>query len=539
MLGPTSTSSPLPPPSPPLSSAASASSFPASSAPLLLRRFALPSLAGWSSSASPAPAPSAPPPTPPVPPGHLHLHLHHAPSSSAALSLPSVPPPSALTRLSPFTFAWLAAACLALNLLVSLWIIGHIDREKHPTAPLTTAPTALRPLVATEGGEPSAPRACPLTFPLTSCAPPSTADGTPAPISLSAMQAELLSSLAQLQTLRSALSQSPSADAASTVNSSSFSLPSSPSALPFLYVGIPTVARSSPSASWYLNASLHSILAQLPVDPLHPLYQQVQVLVMNHSPPHTPHTAFEDARRELSASPSSPFHFLTNPGLLADATPELRDAGSANLPGWKVRKQTRDIVATLRAAQGRSRYYLFMEDDFTWCPHTLQLLTYMVDKGRRYHPRPFSYKVSFGMNGFMVANDEDLQHFAQYLLDHQRLRPPDHILTEWSAGEKESAAYKQGRPHMVYRYNLLHHLGSISSLREERNAEYPACWHEMNTEVVFEVESFRRAECDHDDLWPCWGMEQVRQAKDERSHSSRWLEPFNIPDTWITEAQKK
>ena len=431
----------------------------------------------------------------------------------------------------------LAAAFVALNLCVSLWVIAHIDREKHhPAAAAQLAYTlssrhTQRPVVATEGG-----LACPLTFPLTSCASSdaTSTDEGGAALSLPALHAELQSSLRELQHLRSALSNlsATAADAASSPSS----FPSS--SLPFLYVGIPTVARSSAAAGWYLNASLHSILAQLPADPLHPLHLQVHVIVMNHSPADTPHPAFEQAKRELGSSPSSPFHFLTNPGLLSDAQPDARDAGSPNVPGWRVRKQTRDIVATLRAAQGRSRYYLFMEDDFTWCPHTLQLLQYMVDKGKRYHPHPFSYKMSFGMNGFMVANDNDLQHFAQYLLDHQRLRPPDHLLTEWSAGEKQSAAYKQGRPHMVYRYNLLHHLGTVSSLRDERNAEYPQCWHELNTEVVFAVESFRLNECDHDDLWPCWTREQVQQAKDERSHTTAWLEPFNIPDSLIEEAQK-
>ena len=252
------------------------------------------------------------------------------------------------------------------------------------------------------------------------------------------------------------------------------------------------------------------------------------------------HAAFERAREEFGSGPlASAFHFLVNPGLLSDATPELRDAGNANVPGWRVRKQTRDIVATMRAAAGLSAYYMFMEDDFTWCPHLLELLPYMVEKAQRVHPRPLSWKFSFGMNGYIIPNDADLAHFAQYLLDHQRLRPPDHLTTEWSCGEKESRAYKADRPHMIFRYNLLHHLGAVSSLRDERNGEYPVCWHELNTQIVFEVESFRADQCDHDDLWPCWSREQIAQVTDERGRSSLWLPPFNIPDEWITEAQTK
>lgn len=80
-------------------------------------------------------------------------------------------------------------------------------------------------------------------------------------------------------------------------------------------------------------------------------------------------------------------------------------------------------------------------------------------------------------------------------------RPPDHIMTEWSAGESpESRAYKGGRPHMCFRYNLFQHQGKISSLRPENQGNYPGCYHEMNTEVVFPIDAFNFKQCDHDDV---------------------------------------
>lgn len=51
-------------------------------------------------------------------------------------------------------------------------------------------------------------------------------------------------------------------------------------------------------------------------------------------------------------------------------------------------------------------------------------------------------------------------------------RPPDHIMTEWSAGEAaESRAYKGNRPHMCFRYNLFAHQGKVSSLRAEHQGK--------------------------------------------------------------------
>ena len=37
------------------------------------------------------------------------------------------------------------------------------------------------------------------------------------------------------------------------------------------------------------------------------------------------------------------------------------DPGTANVPGFRVRKQTRNIVAVMRKCEGKGRYYLFLE----------------------------------------------------------------------------------------------------------------------------------------------------------------------------------
>jgi len=174
-------------------------------------------------------------------------------------------------------------------------------------------------------------------------------------------------------------------------------------------------------------------------------------------------------------------------------------------PTPQVRKQTRDVVALLKHVVGKSRYYLFMEDDFAFCPHFVTLLHYLINKAHVYYPNWISIKVSFGLNGFILKNyNSDLDTYANYMLKHQRRRPPDHLQTEWAAGETaESGTYKAGRPHLAFRYNLLYHMGRVSSLRDQPSGEFSQCFAELTAPVLFEIDAFKPLECGHDDIWPC------------------------------------
>ena len=65
-----------------------------------------------------------------------------------------------------------------------------------------------------------------------------------------------------------------------------------------------------------------------------------------------------------------------------DATPRKRDQGTPDLPGYIVRKQTRDLVSLLRSEtiMKQSEYYLFSEDDMRLCDHGLSALRYLINK---------------------------------------------------------------------------------------------------------------------------------------------------------------
>ena len=109
---------------------------------------------------------------------------------------------------------------------------------------------------------------------------------------------------------------------------------------------------------------------------------------------------------------------------------------------------------------------------------------------------------------------QDLEHFANYLNEHQRRRPPDHLVVEWFAGEKpESKKYKQNRAHMAFRYNLFDHLGKRSSLRASISPKYPVCYEPLLEPVLFKVEAFKPRTCGQSDIWPCNELSTARDRE--------------------------
>ena len=105
--------------------------------------------------------------------------------------------------------------------------------------------------------------------------------------------------------------------------------------------------------------------------------------------------------------------------------------------------------------------------------------------------------------GIFMQN-KDIDAFRSYLLEHQRRRPPDHLVVEWFAGEKPQSALIRGqRRHFAFRYNLFEHLGVSSTLRKSMSPTYPMCYEDLKVPVIFEVEAWKSGECGHDDIWPC------------------------------------
>lgn len=275
----------------------------------------------------------------------------------------------------------------------------------------------------------------------------------------------------------------------------------------WLVIGINTVARRG--GHDYLMRTLHAIAHELPSDPTDLLYGKVLVLVANVQGQF--HDVYFKAK-ELFSRKNHPkgvhfefidreqFHELPNPH------PGKTDLGTPNKPGHRVRKQTRDIVSVMRESDKpgrRGQYYLFLEDDMLLCPSGFAAIQYMLHKSSKYHPNWLAIKASYGMNGIFL-HQKDVMPFANYLEKHQSRRPPDHLVVEWYAGEtKESGAYKNGRAHVGFKYNLFDHVGKSSTLRDKAQSTFPRCYEFLGEPVIFKVEAFDRKACPLDDVWPC------------------------------------
>ena len=153
------------------------------------------------------------------------------------------------------------------------------------------------------------------------------------------------------------------------------------------------------------------------------------------------------------------------------------------------------------------------------CTHALIALRYLINRATYYRKDWISIRVSYGMNGIIMRNDQDLSTFADYLDQHQRRRPPDHLVVEWFAGEKpQSAKYRQQRQHMAFRYNIFDHLGKRSSLRASLSPKYPVCYEPLLAPILFDVEAFKPKMCGNKDVWPCdkkedhSGMEKMSES---------------------------
>lgn len=288
----------------------------------------------------------------------------------------------------------------------------------------------------------------------------------------------------------------------------------------WLVIGIPTVARIHDEP--YLLRTLESIAQQLPTDPDDILYSKVLIIVVNmqvNAHADRTHKVFEEAKIKYTtgehAHLSSSFLFteLKKEEIIPDPIPnrnQHNDLGNANVPGFLVRRQTRNIVSVMRKSFNKGKYYLFSEDDMILCHQGLFAIQYLLRKANEYHPNWLAIRTSYGMNGIFMHN-KDLETFSKYLLKHQARRPPDHLVVEWYAGETpEAKEYRGKRANIGFKWNLFDHLGVISTLRSQKASAMPRCYEMLVEPVVFQVEAYNPHECPHEDIWPCKNIQHKK-----------------------------
>ena len=269
----------------------------------------------------------------------------------------------------------------------------------------------------------------------------------------------------------------------------------------WLAVGLPTVPRLNDED--YLGSTLNAFARELfPAESM--LAGAVGVFVVNvHGPGHK---RFDEAKERFSTNAAFRFsEKAEDPALTANRVDPPHVAGNANRPGWKVRKQTRDVASVLRIVKDEARYFVFGEDDMALCDHGFRAMTYIIERASRFYPDWLAIRASFGMNGIFLK-DADLLPFADYLEEHQARRPPDHLVVEWFAGERDqSKDYKGTRPHLGFRWNIFAHLGTKSTLGS-RTKRMPGCFEMLTVPVVFPVEAFLKNKCPRQDFTPCEAM---------------------------------
>ena len=290
---------------------------------------------------------------------------------------------------------------------------------------------------------------------------------------------------------------------------------------PWLTIGIPTAPRNQDVD--YLSVTLQTLLAELPDNPSDKLFGKIRVIVMNTKPGR--HDVYDDVRRKYQGEGSrmakTYLNFVDHPGTYGDPTPNKPDPDDlhnpGNVPGHAVRQQTADLATLIHLSTssfsdggvvvggGAGQYFMFMEDDFKTCAGTIGALRYLLDKADAVYPTWLGVRLSYGMNGVVMRSD-DLKPFADYLAEHVSRQPPDILWREWVEGNRPDVRqHTGGRRMMVYRYNLMEHVGSVSTFAVRPNRpKWPGCYDSMTKVWSLSAgEKFDEGTCKAVDLSPC------------------------------------
>ena len=300
---------------------------------------------------------------------------------------------------------------------------------------------------------------------------------------------------------------------------------------PWLTVGIPTAPRNRDVD--YLTETLETLLAELPTDSSHALYGKILVIVMNTKPDRhevfdrvrrrfegkgddergRPQAIYSTRERKLMATAKVHLRFVDNPGTYTDPTPHKPDPDDLhnpeNIPGHAVRQQTADLATLIDLAVSNKMfktapYFMFMEDDFKVCQDMIKATSYLVKKADAVYPHWLGVRFSYGMNGVVMRSD-DLNPFAEYLAEHVSRQPPDILWREWVEGRRPDVrAHTAGRRMIVYRYNLMEHIGKVSTFAVRPNRpEWPGCHDEMTK--VWSLSAWEKFDntCSAYDVSPC------------------------------------
>ena len=277
----------------------------------------------------------------------------------------------------------------------------------------------------------------------------------------------------------------------------------------WLQVVIGTVPRAGGLP--YLVRTLRAIRHQLPrADTKDPFGNgEVHVKIVNFRP--RTHQVFERVKIEFEEH-----HKSKNTFDFEEMEPNRCDPEKPR--GWKYvpslspelhpRQQTRDVISLLlRSNYDKCENMLIMEDDFELCPLGLHMIKMAIARADQ---RGWStIRVGVGMSGIIIKCSE-IPPFISYLMNNQNMMPVDLLYTEYFAGIHRSGKARFGsnrmsmRPFRVLQYNLMDHLGGISTFKGRARRKVVGCGGKLVVNSYMKIESFQ-AKCAIAGMSPCEG----------------------------------
>ena len=108
-------------------------------------------------------------------------------------------------------------------------------------------------------------------------------------------------------------------------------------------------------------------------------------------------------------------------------------------------------------------YFMFMEDDFVLCDKTMEAVSHALAKSSAYSPDWSALRISYGLNGLIVPC-KDLAAMKDFMYEKSSWRPADLLAVYWVGKiAEEGAAHFGDRRVSVYRYNIMDHIGRVST----------------------------------------------------------------------------
>lgn len=268
-----------------------------------------------------------------------------------------------------------------------------------------------------------------------------------------------------------------------------------------LLVGIITVQR--PDGASYINETLASLHDQKGTLAEH--FGGVDVLVV-----------------EVVGSKDKPVVRTLSEGVFFMSVPEPHVPMATGEGRWRSMTQA-DIRLNIhvsaymekvsqRCRAAGLRRVLLLEDDFVWCDIGATTLVHVMRAlDRQYQTAsanaPSAFRFSYGMNG-VIMECNDIGSVASYIKSEAMTGPVDVIAAEyWTKKHVSGAKHFGDRRYFVSRYNLLKHIGKVSTFGtadKRPSLRHPQCF-DLLVSSGFSIpdENFNLADCQRELVWPC------------------------------------